>query len=344
MAPAARVSCIAALRKSGRDIAGGARYISRMTTRDLSDRAQRHPEKAHRSDNPSPAKPPWVRVRAPSGEGYRATKKIMTENNLVTVCQEAGCPNVGECWSQGHATMMIMGEICTRGCTFCNVATGKPDALDVFEPGRVAHAVKTLGLNHVVITSVDRDDLDDGGAEHIAQTIRAVRRQAPGTTVEVLTPDFLRCPDSALEAVVAARPDVFNHNLETVPGLYPEVRPGARYFHSLRILQRVKEIDGSIFTKSGLMVGLGETHMQVRQVMEDMRAADVDFLTIGQYLQPTLKHHAVVDYISPEDFAAYEKTAYAKGFLMVSATPLTRSSYHAGDDFARLQAARAAKA
>lgn len=328
---------------STRDKPFAPRYIIGMSERDLTNRAERHPEKAHRGDNASAPKPPWIKVRAPNSEGYRATKKIMADNNLVTVCQEAGCPNVGECWSQGHATMMIMGDICTRGCTFCNVATGRPDALDVFEPGRVAHAVKTLGLNHVVITSVDRDDLDDGGAEHIAQTIRAVRKQAPGTTVEVLTPDFLRCPNSALEAVVEARPDVFNHNLETVPGLYPEVRPGARYFHSLRILQRVKELDETIFTKSGLMAGLGETPMQVRQVMEDMRAADVDFLTIGQYLQPTPKHHAVIEYVTPEAFAAYEKTAFAKGFLMVSSTPLTRSSYHAGDDFERLRAARAAK-
>ncbi|MEL6577696.1 MAG: lipoyl synthase, partial [Pseudomonadota bacterium] len=248
------------------------------------------------------------------------------------------------CWAQGHATMMIMGEICTRGCTFCNVATGRPDALDVFEPARVADAVAKLGLNHVVVTSVDRDDLEDGGAGHIAQTIRAVRRRCPDTTIEVLTPDFLRCPDSALEEVVEARPDVFNHNLETVPGLYTEVRPGARYFHSLRLLQRVKELDGSLFTKSGLMVGLGERREEVLQVMDDMRAADVDFLTIGQYLQPTPKHHRVADYITPEAFAAYEKAAYAKGFLMVSATPLTRSSYHAGDDFERLRAARAAKA
>ncbi|MEL7415876.1 MAG: lipoyl synthase, partial [Pseudomonadota bacterium] len=266
----------------------------------------------------------------------------MRENRLVTVCEEAGCPNVGECWSQGHATMMIMGEICTRGCTFCNVATGRPDALDVFEPGRVAHAVETLGLNHVVITSVDRDDLEDGGAEHIAQTIRATRRKCPDTTIEVLTPDFLKCPDSALEAVVEARPDVFNHNLETVPGLYPEVRPGARYFHSLRLLQRVKELDPSMFTKSGIMVGLGEERQGVHQVMDDMRSADVDFLTIGQYLQPSPKHHAVARYVTPDEFASYEKAAYGKGFLMVSATPLTRSSYHAGDDFAKLRAARQA--
>jgi len=258
------------------------------------------------------------------------------------VCEEAGCPNVGECWSQRHATMMIMGEICTRGCTFCNIATGRPDALDPFEPARVADAVAKLGLKHVVITSVDRDDLADGGAEHFAQTIRAIRRKAPDTTIEILTPDFLKCPADTLETVVAARPDVFNHNLETVPGLYPSVRPGARYFHSLRLLQRVKEIDPSIFTKSGIMVGLGEDRPQVLQVMDDLRAADVDFITIGQYLQPTPKHHAIDRFVTPDEFKAYEKVAYGKGFLMVSATPLTRSSYHAGDDFARLRAARQA--
>jgi lipoyl synthase len=311
--------------------------------RDLSNRAQRHPEKAHRADTPILRKPDWIRVKAPTSEGYRETARIMRENRLVTVCEEAGCPNVGECWSQGHATMMIMGEICTRGCTFCNVATGRPDALDVFEPARVAVAVEKLGLKHVVITSVDRDDLDDGGAEHIAQTIRAVRRKTPETTIEVLTPDFLKCPPSALETVVAAKPDVFNHNLETVPGLYPEVRPGARYFHSLRLLQRVKELDPAMFTKSGIMVGLGEERQAVVQVMDDLRAADVDFLTIGQYLQPTPKHHAVLRFVTPEEFKGYEKAAYGKGFLMVSATPLTRSSYHAGEDFARLRAARLAK-
>ena len=311
--------------------------------RDLKDRAQRHPEKAHKPDTPILRKPDWIRVKAPSSEGYRQTRNILRENNLVTVCEEAGCPNVGECWSQGHATMMIMGEICTRGCTFCNIATGRPDALDVFEPGRVAHAVATLGLNHVVITSVDRDDLDDGGAEHIAQTIRAVRRKTPDTTIEVLTPDFLKCSDAALEVVVAAQPDVFNHNLETVPGLYPTVRPGARYFHSLRLLQRVKEIDPATFTKSGIMVGLGEDKQAVHQVMDDMRAADVDFLTIGQYLQPTPKHHVVDRFVEPAEFEGYEKAAYGKGFLMVSATPLTRSSYHAGDDFQRLRAARLAQ-
>jgi lipoic acid synthetase len=314
-----------------------------MSERDLSNRNQRHPEKAHRPDAPILRKPEWIRVKAPTSEGYRRTRDILRENRLVTVCEEAGCPNVGECWSQGHATMMIMGEICTRGCTFCNVATGRPEALDVFEPGRVAVAVEKLGLNHVVITSVDRDDLADGGAEHIAQTIRAVRRRNPGTTIEVLVPDFLRCPPSALEAVVAARPDVFNHNLETVPGLYPEVRPGARYFHSLRILQRVKELDSAMFTKSGIMVGLGEDRQAVHQVMDDLRTADVDFLTVGQYLQPTPKHHRIASFVTPDEFAAYEKAALGKGFLMVSATPLTRSSYHAGADFERLRAARLAK-
>ena len=311
--------------------------------RDLKIPSQRHPEKAHRPDNEQPRKPSWIRVKAPTGAGYRETHRIMREHNLVTVCEEAGCPNAGECWSQGHATMMIMGDICTRGCTFCNVATGKPDALDLFEPGRVADAVQKLGLKHVVITSVDRDDVEDGGAEHFAQTIRAVRHRSPGTTIEILTPDFLKSAPGALEVVVAAKPDVFNHNLETVPGLYPEVRPGARYFHSLRLLQRVKEIDPSMFTKSGIMVGLGEDRQAVLQVMDDMRAADIDFLTIGQYLQPTPKHHRVDRFVTPEEFAAYEKAAYGKGFLMVSATPLTRSSYHAGDDFARLREARLKK-
>lgn len=311
--------------------------------RDLKLPDQRHPEKAHRPTNAQPKKPDWIRVKAPTGKGYFKTSEIIREHKLVTVCEEAGCPNAGECWAQGHATMMIMGEICTRGCTFCNVATGKPQTLDAFEPGRVADAVQKLGLNHVVITSVDRDDLDDGGAEHFAQTIRAIRHRAPGTTIEILTPDFLHCPDEVLEVVVAAKPDVFNHNLETVPGLYPGVRPGARYFHSLRLLQRVKELDPATFTKSGIMVGLGEDRSAVHQVMDDMRAADVDFLTIGQYLQPTPKHHAVDRFVHPDEFAAYEKAAYGKGFLMVSATPLTRSSYHAGDDFARLQDARRAK-
>ena len=308
--------------------------------RDLKIPSQRHPEKAYKSDNPQPKKPDWIRVKAPVSVGYKKTRDIMRENSLVTVCEEAGCPNVGECWSQGHATMMIMGDICTRGCSFCNIATGKPNNLDLFEPGRVALAVKKLDLKHVVITSVDRDDLKDGGADHFAQTIRAIRKQSPNTTIEILTPDFLKCEDSALKVVVDAKPDVFNHNLETVPGLYPEVRPGARYFHSLRVLQRVKEMDRSMFTKSGMMVGLGEDRQAVMQVMDDLRSADVDFLTIGQYLQPTPKHHAVDRFVHPEEFKSYEQAALGKGFLMVSATPLTRSSYHAGDDFQKMREAR----
>ena len=311
--------------------------------RDLKLPDQRHPEKAHRPDKPQPKKPSWIRVKAPVGKGYMETHKIMRENKLATVCEEAACPNAGECWNAGHATMMIMGEICTRGCTFCNVATGKPDELDPFEPGRVGHAVAKLELNHVVITSVDRDDVEDGGAEHFAQTIRAIRHRSPKTTIEILTPDFLKCDPSVLETVVEARPDVFNHNLETVPGLYPTVRPGARYFHSLRLLQRVKEMDPRMFTKSGIMVGLGEDAQGVRQVMDDMRAADIDFLTIGQYLQPTPKHHAVERFVTPEEFKDYERAAYGKGFLMVSSTPLTRSSYHAGADYAKLRDARLEK-
>ena len=309
--------------------------------RDLKIPHQRHPEKAGRPDNPQPKKPAWIRVKAPIGNGYKATRKIMREHKLVTVCEEAGCPNVGECWNQGHATMMIMGDICTRACTFCNIATGKPpDGLDVFEPGRVADAVKKLNLKHVVITSVDRDDIKDGGAAHFSQTIRAIRKRSPKTTIEILTPDFLRCDPSGLELIVEAKPDVFNHNLETVPALYTEVRPGARYFHSLRLLQRVKELDPTMFTKSGIMVGLGEDRNAVHQVMDDMRVADIDFITIGQYLQPTLKHHRVDKFITPAEFLAYEKAAKGKGFLMVSATPLTRSSYHAGDDFSNLKQAR----
>jgi len=305
--------------------------------------AQRHPEKAARPDNAQPPKPDWIRVKAPAGARYAATRRTLRAHNLATVCEEAACPNVGECWNQGHATMMIMGEVCTRACTFCNVATGKPpEALDPFEPARVAQAVAKLGLDHVVITSVDRDDLADGGAEHFARTIRAIRRHSPWITIEVLTPDFLRCGPEALALVIQARPDVFNHNVETVPGLYPQVRPGARYFHSLRLLQRAKELDPAVFTKSGMMVGLGEDKQAVLQVMDDMRAAGVDFLTIGQYLQPTRKHHAVAHFVPPDEFAAYERAAWGKGFLMVSATPLTRSSYHAGDDFARLRANRQA--
>src|SRR5580704_10283657 len=301
----------------------------------------RHPEKARLPDNPSPRKPPWIRVKAPVSPEYHATRRLMREHSLITVCEEAGCPNIGECWKQKHATVMILGRVCTRACTFCNVATGRPDLLDPHEPGRVAEAVAALGLSHVVVTSVDRDDLDDGGAGHFAQTIAAIRAAASDTTIEVLTPDFLR-KDGALETVVAARPDVFNHNLETVPRLYAEVRPGARYFHSLRLLDQVKRIDPAMFTKSGIMVGLGEDRPEVLQVMDDLRAAQVDFLTIGQYLQPTPKHHAVDRFVTPDEFETYRRQALGKGFLLVSASPLTRSSYHAGDDFTRLKAARAA--
>ena len=300
----------------------------------------RHPEKAHRPDSPVSRKPEWIRVKAPVSQGFKTTKDIVERNRLVTVCQEASCPNIGECWSRGHATFMILGSVCTRGCTFCNVATGKPDALDQFEPLRVANAVFKLGLKHVVVTSVDRDDLEDGGAEHFARTILAIRRKSPDTTIEVLTPDFLKCGPDALEVVLGARPDVFNHNLETVPSLYPAVRPGARYFHSLRLLQRAKEIDPKSFTKSGIMVGLGENRQEIMQVMDDLRSASVDFLTIGQYLQPTLKHHPVERFVEPEEFATYEQAAYGKGFLLVSASPLTRSSYHADEDFERLRAIR----
>ncbi len=299
----------------------------------------RHPEKANRPDTPVLRKPDWIRVKAPVSKEYEATRSVVREHGLNTVCEEAGCPNIGECWTQRHATMMIMGAICTRACSFCNVATGKPLPLAVNEPENVAAAVEKLGLKHVVVTSVDRDDLDDGGAAHFAAVIRAIRARRPATTIEVLTPDFLRKP-GALEIVVEARPDVFNHNIETVPGLYLEIRPGARYFHSLRLLQRVKEIDPTMFTKSGIMVGLGETREEVLQVMDDMRSADVDFLTIGQYLQPTRKHAEVKTFVTPDEFKAFETTALAKGFLIVSSSPLTRSSYHADEDFARMKAAR----
>jgi lipoic acid synthetase len=287
-------------------------------------------------------KPPWLRVKAPTSAEYAATRRLMREHRLNTVCEEAACPNIGECWAKGHATVMILGSVCTRACTFCNVKTGQPDLLDPHEPDEVAKAVAGLGLEHVVITSVDRDDLDDGGADHFVRCIRRIRETAPATTIEVLTPDFRNKP-GAPEAVAAARPDVFNHNLETVPRLYTEVRPGARYFHSLRLLARMKELDPSIFTKSGIMVGLGEERREVLQVMDDLRSADVDFLTIGQYLQPTPRHHAIDRYVTPDEFEEYKRLAYAKGFLMVSSAPLTRSSYHAGDDFRRLRAARDAK-
>jgi lipoyl synthase len=301
----------------------------------------RHPEKASRPDTPLLKKPDWIRVRMPGSPVYAETREIVKTHGLVTVCEEARCPNIGECWSQKHATMMIMGDTCTRACAFCNVATGLPKPLDTDEPRRVAEAVAKLGLKHVVITSVDRDDLDDGGAWHFAETIRSIRKANPQTTIEVLTPDFLRKP-GALERVVEARPDVFNHNLETVPGLYLKIRPGARYFHSLRLLQRVKELDRQMFTKSGIMVGLGETRDEVLQLMDDLRSADVDFMTIGQYLQPTRKHAEVKSFVEPTAFESYARIAKTKGFLLVSATPLTRSSHHAGDDFARLKAARLA--
>lgn len=302
----------------------------------------RHPEKAHRPDNAIQRKPAWIRVKAPTHPVYHETRAIIRENRLVTVCEEAACPNVGECWSHRHATMMIMGDTCTRACSFCNVRTGQPAGLETDEPARVAEAVARLGLRHVVITSVDRDDLPDGGAMHFAAVIAAIRAAALTTTIEVLTPDFLRKPGGA-ETIAAARPDVFNHNLETVPRLYPSIRPGARYYQSLRLLDRVKQIDPSIFTKSGLMVGLGESKAEIMQVMDDLRIADVDFLTIGQYLQPTVKHAAVDRFVTPDEFAEYASIARAKGFLLVSATPLTRSSYHADTDFAALQAARNAK-
>ena len=310
-----------------------------QTSKDL--RALRHPEKRNRPDTPLQRKPDWIRVKAPTSPTYFETKALMRENRLHTVCEEAACPNIGECWAQKHATMMIMGDTCTRACSFCNVKTGLPGALDPEEPDHVGDAVAKLGLAHVVITSVDRDDLTDGGASHFAQVIRAVRSASPDTTIEVLTPDFLR-KDGAIQQVVEARPDVFNHNLETVPRLYLSIRPGARYFASLRLLQQAKELDPTIFTKSGLMVGLGESREEVMQVMDDLRSAGVDFLTIGQYLQPTRKHAAVDRFVTPDEFKSLETIAFAKGFLMVSASPLTRSSYHADSDFARLKAAREA--
>ena len=302
----------------------------------------RHPEKQNRPDSPVLRKPDWIRVKAPGSAVYNETRQIMRDNNLFTVCEEAACPNVGECWSKRHATMMIMGGICTRACAFCNVETGKPNPLDRAEPQNVANSVATLGLEHVVITSVDRDDLPDGGAQHFADVIAAIRATSPKTTIEILTPDFLR-KDEALNVVIDAKPDVFNHNLETVPRLYLSIRPGARYYNSLRLLEQVKRRDPAQFTKSGLMVGLGETKDEVLQVMDDMRSAGIDFLTIGQYLQPTRKHAPIDRFWTPDEFKALENIAYSKGFLMVSATPLTRSSYHAGEDFEKLRANRNAQ-
>ena len=303
--------------------------------------APRHPEKANRPDSAILRKPDWIRVRAPGSREYLATREIVRAHNLHTVCEEAACPNIGECWSHRHATMMIMGDTCTRACAFCNVKTGLPGSLDVDEPEHVGQAVAKLGLAHVVITSVDRDDLPDGGAEHFARVIRAIRAASPATSIEVLTPDFLR-KEGAIEVVMDAAPDVFNHNLETVPRLYLTIRPGARYFASLRLLQRAKELAPHGFTKSGLMVGLGESREEIMQVMDDLRAADVDFLTIGQYLQPTRKHAPIARFWTPDEFTALAATARAKGFLMVSASPLTRSSYHADTDFAALKSARLA--
>ncbi len=302
----------------------------------------RHPEKQKRAENPVLLKPDWIRVKAPGSPKWAETNRIVKANGLVTVCEEAGCPNIGECWEKKHATFMILGDTCTRACAFCNVKTGVPTAVDALEPAKVADAVAKLGLAHVVITSVDRDDLADGGAQHFADVIQAIRARSPGTTIEILTPDFLR-KEGALEIVVKAKPDVFNHNLETVAAKYLTVRPGARYFHSVRLLQRVKELDPSIFTKSGIMVGLGEERNEVLQLMDDLRSADVDFITIGQYLAPTRKHHPVVRFVAPDEFKGFETIAYVKGFAMVSSTPLTRSSHHAGEDFAKLVAARSAK-
>ncbi|MBL4595222.1 MAG: lipoyl synthase [Robiginitomaculum sp.] len=302
----------------------------------------RHPEKQKRADSEVLRKPAWIRVKAPVGKGYAATRKIVHDKGLHTVCEEAACPNIGECWEKKHATLMIMGDICTRACAFCNIRTGMPGPLDADEPQKAALAVQEMGLNHVVITSVDRDDLADGGAEHFAQTVRAIRVANPNTTIEILTPDFLRKPGAA-ETMIDAKPDVFNHNLETVPSNYLKIRPGARYFHSLRLLQMVKERDPEQFTKSGIMVGLGETKQEIMQVMDDMRAADVDFITIGQYLQPTRKHAPISRFMPPDEFKALEVIARSKGFLMVSSSPLTRSSHHAGEDFAKLKLARLAK-
>ncbi len=301
----------------------------------------RHPEKANRPDAPRLPKPPWIRVRAPASAGFAATRDLVRAHGLATVCEEAQCPNIGECWAKRHATIMILGEVCTRACAFCNVRTGRPGPVDPGEPERVAAAVAELALEHIVVTSVDRDDLDDGGAGHFAAVIAALRAGCPATTIEVLTPDFLR-KEGALETVVAAGPDIFNHNLETVPSLYLRIRPGARYFHSLRLLQRVKELSPGLMTKSGLMLGLGEERDEILQVMDDLRSADVDFLTLGQYLAPTAKHAEVKRYVPPAEFDDLKRLALGKGFALVAASPLTRSSYHAGEDFRRLKAARAA--
>ena len=302
-------------------------------------RQHRHPEKARNPENPVLHKPAWIRVKAPTSKGYAETRRLMRELGLHTVCEEAACPNIGECWSAKHATVMILGDICTRACAFCNVATGKPRAVDAMEPLNLALSVAELGMKHLVITSVDRDDLDDGGAGQFVKCVERIRATSPETTIEVLTPDFRDKP-GALEAVIAAGPDVFNHNLETVPRLYPSIRPGARYFESLKLLERAKTLDAGIFTKSGIMVGLGEEPVEVHQVMDDLRSADVDFLTIGQYLAPTRRHAPVERFVTPDEFEAFKRLGLAKGFLRVASSPLTRSSYHAGKNFEALQKAR----
>ena len=299
----------------------------------------RHPEKIHKKSNPIPRKPSWIRVKAPTSNSFKFTSDIVKKYNLITVCEEAACPNISECWQKKHATFMILGDTCTRACSFCNVKTGKPGTIDIFEPMRIAKAVKELELEHVVITSVDRDDLFDGGAKHFVDVINCLRKECPNTTIEILTPDFLK-KNEAKNILSQSLPDVFNHNLETVPRLYPTIRPGSRYFVSLELLSDMKKMNAKIFTKSGLMVGLGETIDEIYQVMDDLRSADVDFLTIGQYLQPTEKHAKLEKFISPQEFNTFYKMAYAKGFLLVSASPLTRSSYHASNDFKKLKKAR----
>ena len=330
------------MRHRGAPMLDGTRLTGHIEAMDSTETV-RHPEKAHRPASPSPSKPHWIRVKAPTSKGYGETRRLMRDHNLHTVCEEAACPNIGECWARGHATVMILGDICTRACAFCNVATGKPGAVDPLEPENLAMTVATMRLRHVVVTSVDRDDLDDGGAGQFARCIERVREAAPDTSIEVLTPDFRDKP-GALETVVTARPDVFNHNLETVPRLYPTIRPGARFYHSLRLLDRAKDLDPTLFTKSGIMVGLGETRTEVLQVMDDLRSARVDFLTIGQYLQPTPKHAPVDRFVTPEEFDDYRSIAQSKGFLLVASSPLTRSSYHADRDFEALRAARVAAA
>jgi lipoic acid synthetase len=317
---------------SGIDSVSLRRYLGAMN--DMASAPEKN------STPPRQRKPDWIRVKAPVSKGFHETRKLMRELNLNTVCEEAACPNIGECWTKKHATVMILGDVCTRACAFCNVKTGMPRPVDPMEPENLAIAAGKMGLEHIVITSVDRDDLPDGGASQFVKVIEALRRTSPNTTIEILTPDFRNKSEAAVEAIVTARPDVYNHNLETVPRLYPTIRPGARYYASLRLLEQVKRHDPSIFTKSGIMLGLGEERLEVHQVMDDMRSADIDFMTMGQYLQPTPKHAKVMDFVTPKAFDAYAAIGRAKGFLLVASSPLTRSSYHAGDDFAKMKAAR----